>query len=108
MFMKFKKGFCISVLSLYMLKPLFIKIEKICQCILFNCRYWCSTKVDSELKHIVGQGNWGFCRESCQRTALVATTLRPTATITTKTEEKNKGDFSITPFLMLQLIKFKF
>ena len=28
-------------------------------------KYWCSTKVDEDLEHIGGQGNWGFCRESC-------------------------------------------
>ena len=31
----------------------------------FICRYWCSTKVDNELEHVGGQGNWGFCRQSC-------------------------------------------
>jgi hypothetical protein len=28
-------------------------------------KYWCSTKVDDNLEHIGGQGNWGFCRKSC-------------------------------------------
>lgn len=28
-------------------------------------KYWCSTKVDENLEHIGGQGNWGFCRKSC-------------------------------------------
>ena len=24
-------------------------------------RHWCSTKVDDDLEHIGGEGNWGFC-----------------------------------------------
>jgi len=33
-----------------------------------NGRFWCSTKVDKKTKeHIGGQGNWGFCRESCTK-----------------------------------------
>jgi len=31
-------------------------------------RFWCSTKVDDNtLEHIGGQGNWGYCQESCQK-----------------------------------------
>merc|ERR1712241_1456918 len=28
-------------------------------------RWWCSTKVDRELNHIGGQGNWGYCNLDC-------------------------------------------
>ena len=28
-------------------------------------RFWCSTKVDNDLNHIGGQGNWGYCGSSC-------------------------------------------
>ena len=41
------------------------------------CRFWCSTKVDNNLEHIGGQGNWGFCRQSCP-TITSVTTTRPT------------------------------
>jgi len=42
-------------------------------------RQWCSTKVDDNLKHIAGQGNWGYCTPSCpQHTISTTTTTRPT------------------------------
>ena len=28
-------------------------------------RHWCSTQVNANLEHIVGKGNWGYCRPSC-------------------------------------------
>ena len=29
-------------------------------------KYWCSTKTDPQsLEHIGGEGNWGFCTNSC-------------------------------------------
>ena len=28
---------------------------------------WCSTKVDSNGKHIIGQGNWGHCNSNCRK-----------------------------------------
>ena len=30
-----------------------------------NGRHWCSTQVNANLEHIVGKGNWGYCRASC-------------------------------------------
>ena len=45
--------------------------------IFIYCRYWCSTKVDNELEHIGGQGNWGFCRQSCPPITPRPTTPRP-------------------------------
>ena len=36
-----------------------------CNAFIFICRYWCSTKLDTELEHVPGSGNWGFCRQSC-------------------------------------------
>ena len=32
-----------------------------------NDRYWCSTKVNENLEHADGIGNWGYCSESCPR-----------------------------------------
>ena len=50
------------------------------------CRYWCSTKVDDELEHIGGQGNWGFCRQSCPPiTPVTTTTRRPRPTTRSST-----------------------
>ena len=34
-------------------------------------RYWCSTKIDEKLDHIQGEGNWGYCTESCPLTGIV-------------------------------------
>ena len=29
-------------------------------------RFWCSTKTDPDTsKHVGGQGNWGYCQDSC-------------------------------------------
>ena len=28
-------------------------------------KFWCSTKLDKQLQHIGGEGNWGICRQSC-------------------------------------------
>ena len=28
-------------------------------------RYWCSTKVNENLEHADGIGNWGYCSQSC-------------------------------------------
>ena len=28
-------------------------------------RFWCSTKLDSDLEHDAGVGNWGYCKKSC-------------------------------------------
>ena len=28
-------------------------------------RYWCSTKVNENLEHAEGIGNWGYCSQSC-------------------------------------------
>jgi len=50
-----------------------------------NGRYWCSTKVDSDLEHVEGQGNWGFCRPSCPPGATDPTTTRTTPRSTTTT-----------------------
>ena len=51
-----------------------------CQHIFSICRYWCSTKVDNELEHIGGQGNWGFCRQSCPTITPVTSTPRSRTT----------------------------
>ena len=70
------------------------RFEKI-SCNIFNCRYWCSTKVDNDLEHIAGQGNWGFCRQSCPPITLVTTTLRPTTTTASKiSEAASIGDYT--------------
>jgi hypothetical protein len=62
---------------------------------IFNCRYWCSTKVDDDLEHIAGQGNWGFCRQSCPPITLVTTTLRPTTITASKISEAvSIGDYT--------------
>ena len=46
--------------------------------IFISCRFWCSTKVDDNLEHIGGQGNWGFCRQSCPTiTPVTPVTPRP-------------------------------
>ena len=62
--------------------------------IYFLCRYWCSTKVDDQLEHVGGQGNWGFCRQSCPPIALVTTTTpKPTTTTASEVSEAaNRGD----------------
>ena len=31
-------------------------------------RSWCSTKVDSNNRHIGGEGNWGYCDDNCETT----------------------------------------
>jgi len=41
-------------------------------------KFWCSTKVDDKLEHIGGQGNWGFCRQSCPPITPVTTPKPPT------------------------------
>merc|ERR1711981_499273 len=28
-------------------------------------RYWCSTRIDDELEHVGGGGNWGYCDQNC-------------------------------------------
>ena len=61
---------------------------------IFICRYWCSTKVDDNLEHIGGQGNWGFCRQSCTTIALDTTSLRPIITAASEVyEAASTGDF---------------
>jgi hypothetical protein len=30
-----------------------------------DARYWCSTKVNENLEHADGIGNWGYCGQSC-------------------------------------------
>ena len=69
--------------------------KSILKCINFLCRYWCSTKVDDQLEHVGGQGNWGFCRQSCPPIALVTTTTpKPTTTTASEVSEAaNRGDF---------------
>ena len=62
------------------------------------CRYWCSTKVDDELEHIGGQGNWGFCRPSCPPITPVTSTTttqrpRPTTRSSTHRLRLDKGHF---------------
>ena len=44
--MRFENVFCSTLIFIY-------------------CRFWCSTKVDNNLEHVGGEGNWGFCRQSC-------------------------------------------
>ena len=68
--------------------------KSIVKCIYFLCRYWCSTKVDDQLEHVGGQGNWGFCQQSCPPIALVASTPKPTTTTATEISEAAiRGDF---------------
>ena len=52
-------------------------------------RHWCSTKVDDNLLHIAGQGNWGYCRPTCPQEALptITTTKEPTS-------PQTKGNFT--------------
>ena len=69
-----------------------MRFEKLfCNPSIFKYRYWCSTKVDNDLEHIAGQGNWGFCRQSCPPT------LRPITTTATEvfevSETTSRGDF---------------
>ena len=28
-------------------------------------KLWCSTKTSTDLEHVGGQGNWGYCAQSC-------------------------------------------
>ena len=37
-------------------------------------KLWCSTKTSSDLEHIGGQGNWGYCEQSCFQTDIVSGT----------------------------------
>merc|ERR1719219_1746727 len=41
-------------------------------------RYWCSTKIDAELEHVGGGGNWGYCDQNCPPLGPPKTTARPT------------------------------
>ena len=34
-------------------------------------RHWCSTKVDEKLDHVPGEGNWGYCTDSCPLSGIV-------------------------------------
>jgi hypothetical protein len=68
------------------------------------CRYWCSTKLDGELEHIGGQGNWGFCRQSCPPITPVTTTTRrprPTTRSSTLRPRLDTGHFYQTKFQIL-------
>ena len=68
--------------------------QGILKCIYFLCRFWCSTKVDNQLEHVGGQGNWGFCRQSCPPIALVTTTPKPIITTASEVSKAaSKGDF---------------
>ena len=85
-----------KVLCFYTYLLFIVFFEKsILKCIYFLCRYWCSTKVDDQLEHVGGQGNWGFCRQSCPPIALVTTTTpKPTTTTASEVSEAaNRGDF---------------
>ena len=61
-------------------------------------KYWCSTKVNENLEHADGIGNWGYCGQSCpplnfelrkiasvtgsKQTTISSTTTAKTTTIT--------------------------
>jgi len=47
-------------------------------------RFWCTTKVDKDLNHIGGQGNWGYCGSSCPSTVPRTITAAPPVVFTTK------------------------
>ena len=53
-------------------------------------RYWCSTRVDDNLMHVSGEGNWGYCRSSCPEEA-TPTTIATTSTLA----EKSNKNYSL-------------
>ena len=60
-------------------------------------KFWCSTKVDENGEHIVGQGNFGFCHEDCNfGTIHFGSESSPTPNDRTANDE-NTWDFSVTP-----------
>ena len=73
MIMRFENTFCITSIFIY-------------------CRYWCSTKVDNELEHIGGQGNWGFCRQSCPPITPMEDPIEILPTTPTPTEKSEVPD----------------
>ena len=54
-------------------------------------RYWCSTKVNENLEHADGIGNWGYCSQLCplennfQRKAEISSITGPKQTIISST-----------------------
>ena len=63
-------------------------------------RYWCSTKVNENLEHADGIGNWGYCSQSCplnllrkaEISSIGATAISSTITKITTTAIKGVSD----------------
>ena len=87
-------------------------VSAACNIFLHNLyRFWCSTKINQDLEHIGGQGNWGYCGINCglpiptlpapATTVISTTTTASTSTTisTTTTLGKNTSSGTLKTLL---------